>query len=49
MAFNVDFKTNLSIPNNLGIGKNASIGFGIVTQIRREKEKQTDNTESKDK
>lgn len=49
MAFNVDFKTNLSIPNNLGIGKNASIGFGIVTQIRKEKEKQTDNTESKDK
>lgn len=30
MAFNADFKCNLSIPNNIGIGKNASIGCGIV-------------------
>lgn len=30
MAFNADFKCNLSIPNNIGIGKNASIGYGIV-------------------
>ena len=34
MAFNVDFISNLSIPNNLGIGKNASIGCGIVHQIK---------------
>ncbi len=32
MAFNVDFSCNLSIPNNIGIGKNASIGFGVVHQ-----------------
>lgn len=31
MAFNADFKCNLSIPNNLGIGKNASIGFGVLS------------------
>lgn len=29
-AFNADFNCNLTIPNNVGIGKNASIGFGIV-------------------
>ena len=29
-AFNADFKCNLTIPNLVGIGKNASIGYGIV-------------------
>ena len=37
MAFNADFKCNLSIPNNIGIGKNASIGCGIVHQVRKDK------------
>ena len=37
MAFNADFKCNLSIPNNIGIGKNASIGFGTVTEIKQTK------------
>lgn len=32
MAFNADFKCNLTIPNNTGVGKNASIGFGVVHQ-----------------
>lgn len=36
MAFNADFKCNLSIPNNVGIGKNASIGYGVVHQERKE-------------
>ena len=39
MAFNAEFISNLSIPNNLGIGKNASIGCGIV---RQEKPVKTD-------
>lgn len=39
MAFNVDFKCNLSIPNYLGIGKNASIGYGVVHQKYEDKEK----------
>lgn len=38
MAFNADFKCNLSIPNNIGIGKNASIGCGIIHQFRKEKD-----------
>lgn len=38
MAFNADFKCNLSIPNNIGIGKNASIGYGTVHQLRKEKD-----------
>ena len=38
MAFNADFKCNLSIPNNLGIGKNASIGYGIVHQVKKDKD-----------
>ena len=33
MAFNADFNCNLSIPNNIGIGKNASIGCGIMSVI----------------
>ena len=40
MAFNADFNCNLSIPNNLGIGKNASIGFGVVHQQKKEREKE---------
>ena len=35
-AFNADFMCNLTIPNNIGIGKNASIGFGVVHQNRKE-------------
>ena len=34
-AFNADFCSNLTIPNNIGIGKNASIGYGIVHQERK--------------
>lgn len=29
-SFNADFTCNLSIPNNIGIGKSSSMGFGIV-------------------
>lgn len=43
MAFNADFKCNLSIPNYLGVGKNASIGYGTVHQLRKEHlEKETE-------
>lgn len=30
MAFDIEFKTNLSLPSFVGIGKNASIGNGIL-------------------
>ena len=33
MAFDVEFRTNLSLPEYVGIGKSASIGFGVVTRI----------------
>ncbi|MEE3384462.1 MAG: CRISPR-associated endonuclease Cas6 [Prevotella sp.] len=36
MAFNADFSCNLTIPNNLGVGKNASIGYGVVHLIKKE-------------
>lgn len=36
IAFTADFTSNLSIPNNLGIGKNASIGCGVVHQMNSE-------------
>lgn len=42
-AFNADFTCNLSIPNNLGIGKNASIGCGIVHQERPQKKETTES------
>ena len=38
LAFNADFKCNLTIPNNLGIGKNASIGYGVVHLMKKDKE-----------
>lgn len=36
MTYNADFKCNLSIPNHLGVGKNASIGYGTIHQLRKE-------------
>lgn len=38
MAFNVDFNSNLTIPDNIGIGKNASIGFGIIHHQKEKKD-----------
>lgn len=38
MAFNADFTCNLSIPNFVGIGKNASIGCGVVFQEKHNKQ-----------
>ena len=32
MMFDVKFKSNVSLPDLIGIGKHASIGFGIVTK-----------------
>lgn len=32
MAFDVEFKTNFSIPEYVGLGKHASLGFGTVTK-----------------
>jgi len=37
MAFDVDFATNVFLPNYLGLGKSASHGFGVV-RMKRDKE-----------
>ena len=33
MAFDIEFKTNIQLPQYIGIGKNASIGCGVLTKI----------------
>ena len=33
MAFDIEFKTNIQLPQYIGIGKNASIGCGVLTII----------------
>lgn len=43
-SFNADFSCNLSIPNNLGIGKNASIGCGVVRQHTTRENSSTNET-----
>lgn len=42
MSFDVEFKTNISIPDFVGIGKNASLGYGMVTRKRIAKQKNTE-------
>ncbi len=34
LGFNLDFKTNVFLPNNIGLGKSVSLGFGNVKEIR---------------
>lgn len=41
MAFDIDFKTNLSLPNAIGIGKHSSIGYGIITQFSKNNQTKT--------
>ncbi len=33
MAFDVEFKANLALPQYIGIGKSSSVGYGILTKI----------------
>ena len=33
MTFDIEFKTNIQLPQYIGIGKNASIGCGVLTKI----------------
>jgi hypothetical protein len=37
VAFDVQFRCNVSLPNYLGLGKSASHGFGIVRQYREQR------------
>lgn len=42
MSFDVDFRSNLSLPDGIGIGKNASLGYGTILR-NRSKKTNTDN------
>lgn len=33
ISFDIEFKTNLYLPQYIGIGKNASVGFGTLTKV----------------
>ncbi len=37
LSFDVEFKTNVSIPNNIGLGKGVSLGFGTIHKKQIEK------------
>lgn len=34
LAFSLNFRSNVSLPNFIGLGKGASVGFGVVIPIR---------------
>lgn len=36
-VFDISFRTNVFLPKNLGLGKNASVGFGIVSEDNKNK------------
>lgn len=36
-AFNAEFKTNISLPSFIGLGKGVSLGFGTITRVHKEK------------
>ena len=38
MSFDIEFKTNISIPDYAGLGKHSSLGFGIVTKKKNKDE-----------
>lgn len=38
LAFDVDFSTNVFLPNYIGLGKSVSHGFGVVRQVRNKKD-----------
>jgi hypothetical protein len=40
ISFDIEFKTNVSLPDYIGLGKSASIGFGMVAGKREKKENQ---------
>ena len=43
MAFDLDFKTNVSLPDYIGLGKGVSLGFGMV--VRKYDKKNENNNE----
>lgn len=41
MSFDIEFKSNVSIPDYIGLGKGASLGFGMIT--RKNEQEKTQN------
>lgn len=39
-SFDLDFSTNVFLPDWIGLGKGVSVGFGVVTRSRDEREKE---------
>ncbi len=35
VVFNVSFKTNVFLPNGIGLGKNVALGYGVVKEDKR--------------
>jgi len=35
-SYKIDFYTNVSLPNHIGLGKAASTGFGVVYRKNKE-------------
>ena len=35
MGFNLDFKTNIFLPNYIGLGKSVSLGYGNIREIKK--------------
>jgi hypothetical protein len=35
LAFDATFETNVSLPNLIGLGRHVSIGYGVVSQVRK--------------
>lgn len=51
LSFDAEFCTNLSIPDGVGVGKNASIGYGTIHSMSRtpKRSNQDNNNDIKDK
>ncbi|MCR5191970.1 MAG: hypothetical protein K6D59_01590 [Bacteroidales bacterium] len=47
-AFNATFACNLSVPTHLGIGKNGSIGYGIVRQLKNNQEQNNEENDTRE-
>lgn len=44
-AFTALFRTNVSLPDYIGLGKGSSLGFGVIREIQNKKIQQTDQHE----
>jgi len=47
MAFDAEFKTNVSVPDYVGLGKGVSLGHGVVVRKYEKKENDNNNVEQR--